>query len=100
MAFSRTGWQTAGGNAKRGVAPQIHTYITTDPAATVDTAGYFNANTAYGGVYNDLVIGDLIWRVTLSGSALSTCGFHVVKDLASGTVDVTNAEAVTVGDSD
>lgn len=100
MAFSRTGWQTAGGNSKRGAAPQIHTYITEDTAATVDSAGYFNGGTAYGGVYNDLVIGDLIWRVTTSSGALSTCGFHVVKDKASGTVDVTNAEAVTVGDTD
>ena len=100
MAFSRIGWQTAGGNAKRGVSPQIHTYTTTDAAATVDTAGYFNASTAYGGVYNDVEIGDLIWRVTTSGGALSTCGFHVVKDKASGTVDVTNAEVVTVGDTD
>lgn len=75
-------------------APAHFTYATEDTHATVDSAGYFNGGVAYGGVYNSLHIGDIIWVTVFSAGAFSTYGHHAVKDKASGTVDVTD---VTVG---
>lgn len=94
MAFAASGFNHIGGGAKRGNAPQMFTYTTTDTAATVDTAGYFNE------VLSLLEIGDVILRVTTSGGALSTVGWHVVVNKSSTAVDVTNTEALTVSDSD
>lgn len=69
-------------------------YFTTDAAADVDTSGYFNnASTMMN-------VGDLIHRVTLSGSAVSTSGWHIVVSNASGVVDVSDTTALTVTDTD
>lgn len=110
MAFNIQNLASAGNNARpitdrtagalgRG-APQMWTYVTEDAHTTVDGAGYFNGGTAYGGAYNQLNIGDLIYVVVLSSAAVSTAGFHVVVDKASGTLDVTNVNAITLTDSD
>lgn len=69
-------------------------YFTDDAAATVDTAGYFNS------AIPSMNIGDLMIRVTLSAGALSTAGFHLVKDVSASAVDVTDALALTVTDTD
>jgi hypothetical protein len=75
-------------------APRVFSYVTEDAHATVDDAGYFNGAVAYGGAYNILQKGDIIWVVVCAAGAVSTYGHHVVVDKASGTLDTTN---VTVG---
>jgi hypothetical protein len=105
MAFDIKYLNPVGGNSKRGLAPQVFTYATLDAHATVDTAGYFNSAVAYSGAYNMLEIGDIIdvvvWATAIgTGGTLSTYGRHVVKDKASGTIDVTNVTVGTVTDSD
>lgn len=104
MAFDITNFQPVGGQGRKGKAPQIFSYSTTDAHATVDGAGYFNGGTAYGGVYEMLEKGDVIyvtvWGTAVGTGTVSTYGTHVVKDKASGTVDVTNVTVGTVTDSD
>lgn len=94
MAFDATNFQPIGGQSRRGKAPQMWSYTTEDTAATVDTAGYFNA------IYNLLEIGDRIYRVTTSSGAFSTAGDHVVTGKASGAIDVTDAVALGANDTD
>lgn len=95
MAFSSTGFQPIGGQSKAGNAPQMWSYTTTDAAATVDTSGYFNS------VASLLKVGDVIYRVTTSGSAVSTAGLHVVMTIsAAGVVDTSDATALTVTNTD
>lgn len=72
-------------------------YRTEDPAATVDTAGYFNAARGL------LTLGDVILRCTVNSSGVpQTWGFHGVNDVpaAPGNVDVADALAITVTDTD
>lgn len=101
MAFKKANFGPIGGQARRGIggAPAMYAYKTDDAAATVDTDGYFNT------VRNLLSIGDLVYRVTVtnldaSNEALSTAGFHVVKDKTTTTVDVTDVLALTMTDTD
>ena len=95
MAFDSAGFNAAGAQSKAGNAPQMWTYTTTDAAATVDTSGYFNS------VSSLLKVGDLIWRVTTSSSAVSTAGWHVVMSVsAAGVVDTSDATAATVTNTD
>lgn len=95
MAFSSTGFNAVGGQSKAGNAPQIWSYTTTDTAATIDTSGYFNS------VASLLKVGDLIYRVTTSGSAVSTAGLHCVMSIsAAGVVDVADTTAMTVTNTD
>ena len=42
MAFDRANWSPIGGQSKRGKAPQMWSYTTTDAKTVVDGAGYFN----------------------------------------------------------
>lgn len=105
MAFDIAYFQPIGGQGKRGKAPQIFSYATLDAHTTVDGAGYFNSATAYGGVYNQLERGDIIyvtvWATAIgTGGTVSTYGPHIVIDKADGTVDVTNVTTGTVTDSD
>ena len=95
MAFSTTGFQPIGGQAKAGNCPQIWSYTTTDTAATVDSSGYFNT------VNSILRVGDLIYRVTTSSGAVSTAGLHVVMTIsAAGVVDTSDATVLTVTNTD
>lgn len=101
MAFKRANFQPIGGQAARGIggAPQMFSYKTDDAHAAVDTAGYFNE------VRSLLQIGDLIYVVVvtnldLATEALSTAGYHVVKDKSTTTVDVTDVTALTMTDTD
>lgn len=74
--------------------PRLWGYITEDAAATVDTAGYFNSALS---ILNKC---DVILRVTVASAALSTAGFHIVKDKSATAIDVTDALALTVTDTD
>lgn len=93
MAFDSTYFASAGANSKPGKAPQLWTYKTADTAATIDSAGYFNGGVAYGGVYGLLRIGDwimvtVVTNLGASNEAFSDSSLLIVKDKASGTVDV------------
>lgn len=94
MAFTASSFQPIGGQARRGSAPQIFSYKTEDTAATVDSADYFLS------VIKLLEIGDAIYRVTTSSGALSTAGWHVVKDKTATSIDVADTLALTVTDTD
>jgi hypothetical protein len=107
MAFDITNLSPVGGNSRRGKAPQMFTYATLDTHATVDSNQYFNggSSTPYGGAYNMLDIGDVIFVVVWStaigtGGTLSTYGTHIVKDKASGAIDTTDVTVGTVTDTD
>ena len=70
MAFSRTGWQPIGGQAKSGVAPAMWSYTSTDAKTDIDAAGYFND------VAEDVSVGDIIilgLRQVHSHSILACC---------------------------
>jgi hypothetical protein len=69
-------------------------YITDDAPATVDTSGYFNS------VASLLKVGDLIFRVTTSSGAVSTAGLHVVMTNTGSVVNVSDATALTVTNTD
>ena len=43
MAFSRTGWTPLGGQSKKGNAPAMWGYKTTDAQTVVRVAAYFNS---------------------------------------------------------
>ena len=107
MTFDIAYLQPIGGQAKRGKAPQLFTYATLDTHATVDGAQYFNggSGTPFGGAYNMLEMGDVIlvtvWSTAIgAGGTISTYGTHVVKDKASGAIDVTNVTVGLMTDSD
>lgn len=92
MAFSATGF-TAVSASKRGNAPSIYAYKTTDAIADVNTSGYFNS------LANTLEVGDLIYCVTSTGST-AVATLTVVRSNASGVVDVDNGTTIAATDSD
>ncbi len=110
MAFNLNNLNALGGQSNRSKtltagalgkgAPAMWSYLTEDAHATVDGAGYFNSAVAYGGAYNMLEIGDLIYVFVVAAGVLSTAGLHVIKDKASGTIDATDVTVITVTDSD
>jgi hypothetical protein len=93
MAFARANWQPLGGMAKRGNAPALWSYKTTDALTDVDGAGYFND------VSDDVTVGDMIYSFA-STSGTATASWHVVVSNASGVVDVADGNAMAVVDSD
>ena len=98
MAFDIKGLsKVADFGGKTGCA--LWKYDTLDTAADVDTADYFL--TAIG----QLRIGDLIIRTTWStaigaGGTVSTMGFHFVNANTGTSIDVADALAITVTDTD
>lgn len=104
MAFDIAYLNPVGGTSKRGKSPQVFSYATLDTHATVDSSGYFNSATAYGGAYNLLELGDIIqvvvWGTAIGTGTISTYGTHIVNGKSAGTIDVTNVTAGTVTDSD
>ena len=88
MAFSTDGWANIGAS-KRGNAPSLYTYATTDAIADVNTAGYFNDLT------DTLEVNDLIFVAHSGGVALV-----YVASNSGGVVDVTDGLTVTATDSD
>jgi hypothetical protein len=92
MAFSATGF-TAYSAAKRGNAPSMYGYKTTDAIADVNTSGYFN------NLSDTLEVGDIIHCVTSTGSTAVVTLVYVVSN-ASGVVDVTDGTTLAATDSD
>ena len=93
MAFARAGWNPIGGQSKKGSAPQLFTYTTTDTVATVNTAAYFND------VSEDVSVGDVIISVTSTGGTLAS-SIHTVVSNSSGGVDVSDGTTIAQTDSD
>jgi len=91
MAYSETGLQPIGGQAKAGSAPQMWSYTTTDAIATVNTAGYFNDAS------DVLKVGDLMY---VYDSSTPTASLVIVLSNASGVVDVSDGTTIAVTDSD
>lgn len=92
MAFSTTGF-TAVTASKRGNAPSIYAYKTTDAIADVNTTGYFNY------LSDTLEIGDLIYCVTSTGSTAVATLAYVLSN-AAGVVDVSDGTVLANTDSD
>lgn len=92
MAFSATGF-TAYSAAKRGNAPSMYGYKTTDAIADVNTSGYFNS------LSDTLEVGDIIHCVTSTGSTAVVTLVYVVSN-AAGVVDVTDGTTLAATDSD
>jgi hypothetical protein len=92
MAFARAGWNPIGGMSKRGSAPQMWSYTTTDSLATMNTEGYFNS------VSDEVKVGDLIYA---HDSNTPTASLVVVLSVTTaGVVDVSDGTALSVADSD
>ncbi len=105
MAFSATNIYPVGGNPKEGNAPTLWMYWTTDSAATVDTAGYFdNGTTTNTGMRSLMTIGDIVLRVTVDSvtapTSVTSAGLHIVSGNSSGIVDVNDATAISTTDTD
>jgi len=104
MAFTPRTFQPIGGQSYRGGtgagsstpgAPQVFSYRTEDTAATVDTADYFLSVRAL------LEVGDIIHRVTVNSSGVvQTAGTHVVVQKTATSVDVADANALAITDTD
>ena len=76
-------------------APSAYSYATADSQADVNTSGYFND------MSNILNVGDMIYAVTGAGSGgTMDADTYVVVSNASGVVDVSNGENITLSDSD
>jgi hypothetical protein len=91
MAYAEIGLQPIGGQSKAGNAPQMWSYKSADTIATVNTSGYFNTAS------DSLKVGDLIY---VYDSNTPTASLVVVLSNASGVVDVSDGQAITVADAD
>ena len=92
MAYSVTGFTTYSA-AKRGNAPSMYGYKTTDAIADVNTSGYFNS------LSDTLEVGDLIYCVTSPGTTAVSSFVYVVSN-AAGVVDVNDGTVAADTDSD
>jgi len=92
MAYSNTGWTTVAA-PKRGNAPSIYAYKTTDAIADVNTEGYFNT------LSDTLEVGDLIYCVTSTGST-AVCTLTQVLSNTGGVVDVADGTTLAATDGD
>ena len=93
MAFSSTGLATIGAS-KKGNAPSIYSYSTTDAIADVNTEGYFNS------IHDTLAVGDVIFCRTSTGGTQALSIVYVLTITAAGVVDVTDGLTITATDSD
>lgn len=91
MAYSITGLQPIGGQAKAGNAPQMWSYTSADAIATVNTSGYFNS------AADVLKVGDLIY---VYDSNTPTASLAVVLSNTGTVVDVSDGTALSVADAD
>ena len=92
MAFSSTGWSVVGAS-KRGNAPSVYTYTTTDAIADVNTSGYFNT------LANTLAVGDLIYCVTSTGSTAVATLVYVLSNTGT-VVDINDGTTLANTDTD
>lgn len=101
MAYAAAGLNLI---SEAGYARHLWSYLTPDPAATVDTTGYFNDASEM------LRIGDIILRVTVDNlplapgqtpiGAVPSWGIHVVASNSGGVVDTFDALVGSVVDTD
>ena len=91
MAFARAGWNPIGGQSKKGSAPAMWSYTSTDAIATVNNAAYFNS------VSDEVSVRDIIFVVDSNTPTL-----HIVSVLsnASGVVDISHGTAIAETVSD
>jgi hypothetical protein len=92
MAYSNDGLQVVAAS-KRGTAPSIYAYKTTDAIADVNTSGYFNT------LSDTLEVGDLIYCVTSTGST-AVCTLTQVLSNSGGVVDVADGTTLAATDGD
>ena len=92
MAFSSTGFATISAS-KRGNAPGVYAYKTTDSIATVNTEGYFNS------LASMLEVGDLIYCVTSTGSTAVATLVYVLSNTGT-VVDVNDGTTLASTDGD
>jgi hypothetical protein len=92
MAYNSTGFATIGAS-KRGNAPSIYSYSTTDAIADVNTQGYFNT------LSDTLAVGDLIYCLTSTGTTAVATLVYVLSNSA-GVVDVNDGTTLANTDSD
>jgi hypothetical protein len=92
MAYSNTGFATIGAS-KKGNAPSVYSYSTTDTIATVNTEGYFND------LSDTLAVGDLIYCLTSTGSTAVATLVYVLSN-TSGVVDVNDGTTLAATDGD
>ena len=93
MAFDRDGWNPIGGQSRKGNAPAMWSYTSTDAHTAIDAAGYFN------NVSDEVQVGDIVY-VWASTGGTATASWHVVVSNASGVVDVADAVPIAVSDTD
>jgi len=93
MAFSRDGWSPIGGQSRKGNAPMLWSYTSTDAKTAIDAAGYMNA------VADEVEVGDFIF-VHASTGGTRTYSIHPVVSNASSVVDIGDGTAVSATDSD
>jgi len=91
MAFARSGWNPIGGQSKKGSAPAMWSFGTTDPIATVNTTGYFN------NVSDEVSVRDIIF---IQDTATPMLSIVSVRSNASGVVDVSDGHAIEEDDAD
>lgn len=92
MAFSTTGFATIAAS-KRGNAPGVYAYKTTDAIADVNTSGYFNS------LASILEVGDLIYCVTSTGSTAVATLVYVLSNTGT-VVDVNDGTTLASTDGD
>lgn len=90
MPFLKQNWRN-GGNQTAG--PAIHTYMTPDTIADINTVGYFNA------VSSEVRVGDFIMAQTSTGGTMAGVTLSINAN-SGGVVDVTDGLAVGTTDSD
>jgi len=92
MAFSSTGFVNYGGG-KKGAAPGLYGYSTTDAIGDVNTEGYFND------LSDTLAVGDTILVRSSTGGTQALSWVYVLTN-TGGVVDVTDGLTITATDTD
>ena len=92
MAFASSGLGVVSAS-KKGNAPAIYTYQTTDAIADVNTSGYFDS------ISDTLAIGDLIYCVTSTGGTRVSTLTQVLSN-SGGVVDVADGTTLAATDGD
>lgn len=77
---------------------KLYAYYTTDAPATVDTTGYFNSAAGMLDI-GDVILVVQVNDVTTVGS-VTAAGWHVVVSNDGTVVDVSDATAIAVTDTD
>lgn len=92
MAFEITGFTVATA-AKRGSAPSVYAYKTTDALSAVRATGYFND------LADTLQVGDLVYCVTSVGTT-AVASLNYVLSNTGGVVDVNDGTVLAATDTD